>query len=210
MVEVRGGRAHPILRSTGESICAGSLSFHREQPLAPRLATPESERSRAVGTNATTHPPLAASGPYLPSLSFAPSARHYLRQEPYAGNPLVRIRAGGTEQSVSLPRHTYQPVRSTVKHPHPGNHPPGGQKRHPQPCRNRHTGRVRNRAPDSTPDSRPEQAAKEPGSGRGSASQTPRDENGSQNGDQRPGSQSLNTIACAFFEASSVSSRFKL
>jgi len=32
--------------------------------------------------------------PYLPSLSFAPSARHHLRQEPYAGNPLVRIRAG--------------------------------------------------------------------------------------------------------------------
>jgi hypothetical protein len=40
------------------------------------------------------------------SFSFAPCARHNLRQEPYAGNPLVRICAGGTEQSVSLPRRT--------------------------------------------------------------------------------------------------------
>ena len=46
-----------------------------------------------------------ASGTYLSSLSLAPFARYYLRQEPYGGNPLVRIRAGGTEQSVSLPRH---------------------------------------------------------------------------------------------------------
>src|SRR5271166_3306922 len=111
MVEVRGGRAYPILRSTGKPVRSGSLSFHREQPLVPRLATPEPERSRSVGTNATAHPPLAASGPYLPSLSFAPSARHHLRQEPYAGNPLVRIRAGGTEQSVSLPRQSVNPVR---------------------------------------------------------------------------------------------------
>lgn len=37
---------------------------------------------------------MASSGPYLPSLSIAPSARHYLRQEPDARNPLVRIRAG--------------------------------------------------------------------------------------------------------------------
>jgi len=87
--------------------------------------TPEPERSRSVGTNATAHPPLAASGPYLPSLSFAPSARHHLRQEPYAGNPLVRIRAGGTEQSVSLPRLPLHPVRSTAKNPTPGNHPSG-------------------------------------------------------------------------------------
>jgi hypothetical protein len=34
-------------------------------------------------------------GPYLPSLSLAPFARHYLRQEPDAGNRLVRISSGG-------------------------------------------------------------------------------------------------------------------
>jgi len=31
--------------------------------------------------------------------------RHYLRQEPYAANPLVRIREGGNLQRLSLPRH---------------------------------------------------------------------------------------------------------
>jgi hypothetical protein len=30
--------------------------------------------------------------------------RHYLRQEPYAANPLVRIREGGNLQRLSLPR----------------------------------------------------------------------------------------------------------
>src|SRR5208282_3154795 len=104
VAEVRGEWAFPLLRSTGQPICSGSFSFHREQPLVPRLATTEPERSRTVGANATAHPPLAASGPYLPSLSLAPSARHYLRQEPYAGNPPVRIRAGGTAKAVSLPR----------------------------------------------------------------------------------------------------------
>src|SRR5208283_2564685 len=75
-----------------------------EQPLASHAVPTKPAWSRSVGANEPAHPPLAASGPYLPSLSFAPSARHHLRQEPYAGNPPVRIRAGGTEKSVSLPR----------------------------------------------------------------------------------------------------------
>ncbi len=45
-------------------------------------------------------PPAHICHPY----PFAPSARHHLRQEPDAGNPPVRICAGGTERSVSLPR----------------------------------------------------------------------------------------------------------
>src|SRR5215469_5580882 len=68
MVAVRGERAHPILRSSGESVCSGSFSFHRQQPLAPRPSTTESERSRTVGANEPAHPPLAASSPYLPSV----------------------------------------------------------------------------------------------------------------------------------------------
>ncbi len=59
---------------------------------------------RQTGANETAHPPVAASGPYPPSLSLAPSARHHLRQEPDAGNPPVRICAGGTAKAVSLPR----------------------------------------------------------------------------------------------------------
>ena len=61
-----------------------------------RVLCRRSQKGRVyVGANATAHPPLAASGPHLPSLSRAPSARHYLRQEPDAGNPPVRICAGG-------------------------------------------------------------------------------------------------------------------
>ena len=107
MVEVRGGRAYPILWSAGQPVRPGPLSFHRKQPLASNAVQTKPAWSRSVGANEPAHPPLAASGPYLPSLSLAPSARHYLRQEPYAGNPPVRIRAGGTEQSVSLPRHKF-------------------------------------------------------------------------------------------------------
>jgi hypothetical protein len=95
---------YPILRSAGQPIRPGPLSFHREQPLASNAVQTKPVWSRSVGANEPAHPPLAASGPYLPSLSFVPSARHDLRQEPYAGNPPVRICAGGTEQSVSLPR----------------------------------------------------------------------------------------------------------
>src|SRR5579875_2225925 len=105
MVEVCGGRAYPILGSAGQPACSGPFSFHREQSLASRSHAAKSEGAHAVGADATAHPPLASSGPYLPSLSFAPSARHHLRQEPYAGNPPVRICPGGTERSVSLPRH---------------------------------------------------------------------------------------------------------
>ena len=72
----------------------------------------------SVGTNGTAHPAQAATGPYLPPLSLAPSARQYLRQEPYAGNLLLRICAGGTEQSVFLARH--RKITDGVSHPMPG------------------------------------------------------------------------------------------
>ena len=61
--------------------------------------------SRSVGANEPAHPPLAAS-PYLPSLSFAPSAPP--PEPPYAGNPPVRIRARGVRRSVSLAPHSSQ------------------------------------------------------------------------------------------------------
>src|SRR5579884_634408 len=104
-------RTHPVLRSAGQSVRPRLLSLHRGQVLAPRASATKPEGTRLVGTNDTAHPPLAASSPYLPSSSFATLVRHHLRQEPCAGNPLARIRAGGTEQSVSLPRHTPSPCR---------------------------------------------------------------------------------------------------
>jgi hypothetical protein len=90
-----------------ERSCHGLLPFHCEQPLASLLVQTKPAWSRQVGQNDTAHPPLAASGPYLPSLSIAPPARHHLRQEPDAGNPPVRICAGGTAKAVSLPRQPY-------------------------------------------------------------------------------------------------------
>ena len=97
--------AYPLLRSVGQPVRSGPLPLHGQSPLAPCFRTTEPEGTRPVGAYATAHPPLAASGPYLSSLSLAPSARHHLRQEPDAGNPPVRICAGGTAKAVTLPRH---------------------------------------------------------------------------------------------------------
>ncbi len=61
------------------------------------LSRRSQKRSCPLAEDETTHQLLAPSGPNLPSLSVVSRERHYLRQEPGAGNPLVRIRAGGTE-----------------------------------------------------------------------------------------------------------------
>jgi len=62
------------------------------------------EAAGPLGANETADRLLATSGPHPPSLSLAAFARHDLRQEPCAGNPLARIRAGGGQQWPSLPR----------------------------------------------------------------------------------------------------------
>jgi RNA-directed DNA polymerase len=54
-------------------------------------------RSRTLGSYAAPHRSLAATAFRLSSLSPAPYGRRYLRQEPDAGNPPVRIRGGGCE-----------------------------------------------------------------------------------------------------------------
>jgi hypothetical protein len=55
------------------------------------------ERPGPLGSYAAPDHSLAASGFCLSSLSSASHGRHHLRQEPDAGNPLVRIRGGGCE-----------------------------------------------------------------------------------------------------------------
>src|SRR5437667_11627108 len=62
------------------------------------------EWARTLGSYAAPHRSLAASAFCLSSLSPAPHGRRHLRQEPDAGNPPVRIRGGGREQSRSLLR----------------------------------------------------------------------------------------------------------
>ena len=62
--------------------------------LASRALAPSSDRPRPVGPYAAASHPLAAPCSHLSSLSPASPWRHHLRQEPDAGNPLVRIRGG--------------------------------------------------------------------------------------------------------------------
>lgn len=114
MAEVRGEWASPIFRSAGQPARSDSLSFHCDELLASCSVQAKPAWSRQVGKNETARPALASSGSHLSSLSLAPSARHHLRQEPDAGNPPARICAGGTEKSVSLPRHSLLPLRSSV------------------------------------------------------------------------------------------------
>jgi hypothetical protein len=67
------------------------------------LSRPQSAPD-ALGAGAAHLPALVAQAPHLSSVSTAPPRRHHLRQEPDAVIPLVRIRAGGREQSRSLLR----------------------------------------------------------------------------------------------------------
>ena len=110
MVKDGGRWAHSILRSANQSTRLASFPLRCGRPLASRPVSTPPDGACSLATNEATHQLLATSGPHLSSLSFVPGARHYLRQEPDAGNPLVRICAGGTKQFVSLPRPRYGEV----------------------------------------------------------------------------------------------------
>ena len=68
------------------------------------LKTPKPQTQIGLGSDETPHGQVASSCPCLSSLPFSASWRHYLRQEPYAVVPHVRICAGGAGQPASLPR----------------------------------------------------------------------------------------------------------
>src|SRR6266446_5089416 len=92
-----GTWAHPILRRASEPKRAVDFSVPSGAALASRAVAAQPERPRPVGSHAAPHQPLVASAFCLSSLSPAPHGRRYLRQEPDAGNPPVRIRGGGYE-----------------------------------------------------------------------------------------------------------------
>src|SRR5882762_3544149 len=123
-VDASGGAwAHPILRRAHEHTGAAALSLPSRVALALRAVAAQPERPRSLGSYAAPHHSLAASAFRLSSLSPAPHERHHLRQEPDAGNPLVRICGGGREQSRSLLRH-YALSASALPSPVP----PAGQR----------------------------------------------------------------------------------
>ena len=96
----RGGAwAHPLLRGAHEQPGAGLFRFQVGW-LWHRALSRRSQNGRVLWDRmrrliARWLPPAYR----LSSLSPAPPGRHHLRQEPDAGNPLVRIRGGGYGQS---------------------------------------------------------------------------------------------------------------
>src|ERR1017187_2255541 len=94
-----GAWTQPILRCAHEPTGAAHIVVPSGTALASRAVAAQSERPRPLGSHAAPHHSLAASAYRLSSLSSAPHGRYYLRQEPDAVVPLVRIRGGGREQS---------------------------------------------------------------------------------------------------------------
>src|ERR1043166_9137731 len=88
-----------ILRSAQEPTGADDFSVPSRLVLASLAVAAEPERPRPLGPHAASHHSLAAFAFCLSSLSSAAHGRRHLRQEPDAGNPLVRIPGGGHEQS---------------------------------------------------------------------------------------------------------------
>jgi hypothetical protein len=78
---------------------APRLSLAGGTALASRPISAQLERTGAMGSYETPNRPLAAPSPHCSSLSLAAADRPYLRQEPDAGKPPVRICGGGHEQS---------------------------------------------------------------------------------------------------------------
>src|SRR5580700_8061665 len=92
-------RAHSLLRRAQERPGAPHLSLAGRTALASCPITAQPERTGAMGSHETPNGPLAAPSPHCSSLSLAAADRPYLRQEPDAGKPPVRICGGGHEQS---------------------------------------------------------------------------------------------------------------
>src|SRR6266478_4821006 len=93
-----------LLRSAHEPTGADDFSVPSRLVLASLAVAAEPERPRPLGSHAASDHSLAAFAFCLSSLSSAAHGRYHLRQEPDAGNPPVRIRGGGHEQSRSLLR----------------------------------------------------------------------------------------------------------
>src|ERR1700682_3825598 len=100
------GDAGGSIGCTDIARCARVPRGHRPRARteAPRTGTGRSQLRPEwqwtwAASYAAPHHSLAAFAFCLSSLSSVAHGRHYLRQEPDAGKPLVRIRGGGQEQS---------------------------------------------------------------------------------------------------------------
>lgn len=100
MAQVGSRRVQSIFRSTDEWTCAACVSISGSEVLASYASAKKSEDSNHLGSNVSADRSMAAISWNSSSLSFAPYGRYYLRQEPDALVALVRIRGGGSEQSL--------------------------------------------------------------------------------------------------------------
>jgi hypothetical protein len=89
----------PLLRCAHEQRGVATVPSSGRQALASDAVATQSKGTCPLEPNAASDRPLAASCARVSSLSSAPTWRYHLREEPDAGNPLVRIRGGGYEQS---------------------------------------------------------------------------------------------------------------
>src|SRR5271170_1285777 len=97
MVASGGAWTHPVLRRAHEHPGDGAFSVPSRLALASHVVAAQPDRPHPLESHAAPHHPLAAPTFCLSSLSLAAHGRYYLRQEPDAGKPLVRIRGGGYE-----------------------------------------------------------------------------------------------------------------
>ena len=88
-----------LANHNGPESCGAAREGGVEALTGERTGRVLSREIHALLRKAAPHHSLAASAFCLSSLSFAAHGRYYLTQEPDAGNPLVRIRGGGHEQS---------------------------------------------------------------------------------------------------------------
>src|ERR1700745_1681817 len=110
-----GAWARSLLRGAHESPGVADLSVPGGAALASHAVATQPERPRPLGPHAAHHQALVAIADCLSSPSSSPHGGPHLRQEPDAGNPPVRIRGGGREQSRSLLR--LSELRSPRKKP---------------------------------------------------------------------------------------------
>jgi hypothetical protein len=74
---------------------------------SPQTAEPQTPA--ALGSDETSRGQVAPTRPCMPSLSSGALQRHYLKQEPYAEEPHVRVRAGG-RRATGVPTATLFPL----------------------------------------------------------------------------------------------------
>src|ERR1700759_5711481 len=104
MAEAGHPRLLQLPRGADEQSRPGRLPRRDRQRLAVGADPTQPKRLKEMGADESAGGRLASKTENPPSLAKSAVRRQYLREEPYAGKPHVRICAGGAQQWASLPR----------------------------------------------------------------------------------------------------------